>query len=432
MQIAGLPSLVMCGDRGLEQISSCVGINVCCINDSTHWQRLSGEVPGTQLVPVSNNAELLESFVNGTCNVIAHEGYNLGESLVRELGYEGQYMVGATLFTKEPLAMASNKDDVRFADFVNGVLQALVVAEAYNITQSTADALPETTIFGEQYRNMFRDAVAAVGNYGELYSRYMEIHSPREGLNLLNDGARNNTGLMYAHPLGDGLESGPVGETLRAISERKSLRCGVRSNRPGFAMLEFGNESTLISASGMEIDYCRALAGGILDGKVEKIDFVEVMDEHEGFSLLAAGDLDVFASATWNFENDISVPNVGEGFSFSQPFFYGVGADFNAEENLSLATRQSDHQWSSLVYWIAAAVVQAEEDGITQGMSNLMPDIFLFGSNFPLIFQDAILAVGNYGEIYSRNLETIIPRAGRNMLGKTTTPQLHPLPGIAY
>jgi hypothetical protein len=45
-----------------------------------------------------------------------------------------------------------------------------------------------------------------------------------------------------------------------------------------------------------------------------------------------------------------------------------------------------------------------------------MPAVNLYGSNFTSMLRDAIMYVGNYGEIYSRNLEAFIPRRGLNML----------------
>ena len=86
--------------------------------------------------------------------------------------------------------------------------------------------------------------------------------------------------------------------------------------------------------------------------------------------------------------------------------------------------------WSSFVYWVVEALVQAEEAGVTQGMSNGMPSVNLFGEEFALMFQDATLAVGNYGEMYNRHLIDRIPRSGRNRLNSNVGPQLYPMPGL--
>ena len=86
------------------------------------------------------------------------------------------------------------------------------------------------------------------------------------------------------------------------------------------------------------------------------------------------------------------------------------------EENMCLATRNEDKQWSSYVYWVAQALVYAEERGIDQRSSNEMPLVKLFGFERQRAFRDAIHAVGNYEEVYSRHLQSILPRGGRNRL----------------
>lgn len=58
--------------------------------------------------------------------------------------------------------------DSIFGDVVNAVVHSLFVAEQHNIIQATAHLFPQTTVFGEEYKDIFRSAVAAVGNYGEI------------------------------------------------------------------------------------------------------------------------------------------------------------------------------------------------------------------------------------------------------------------------
>ena len=88
----------------------------------------------------------------------------------------------------------------------------------------------------------------------------------------------------------------------------------------------------------------------------------------------------------------------------------------------ALETRQFDPQWSSFVYWVVASTIYAEVEKITQSSSNAMPDVKLFGSNFRRMFRDAILTVGNYEEMYARNVEAIVPRSGFNLLSTEEEP----------
>lgn len=433
MQLAGVPSHVECGDQGLEYIAACGDIQVCVVADSTHQQKLSSYLPGRQMTAVKSRELLREALANGLCNVIVHEGYNLAEPLIREAGYTGEYLVGKTLFSKEPLAMITSPRDTQFSNFANSVLQSLIRAEAKNITQSTAEQFDQTGAFGEPYVDMFRHAVAAGGNYQELWHRHMEEYLERQTLNLINYESPNATGLLYSHPYGSITGSfGKPGNTLLEVKSRGQLRCGIIARGPGFAELDVNG-----TFAGIDADFCRAVTASVFAGFVDGVEFIEVNDEQEGFERLAAKDFDLFAGALWNLENDVSVPGVDQGFFFSQPYFFGDSSSnstgkisSHVEGQHCLATTEDDHLWSSFVYWITAAVFDAEEVGITQGMSNNMPDVFIFGGDFLLMFQDAILAVGNYQELYEKNLGRIIPRSGRNLLNGNVGPQLFAMPGI--
>ena len=102
-------------------------------------------------------------------------------------------------------------------------------------------------------------------------------------------------------------------------------------------------------------------------------------------------------------------------------------------ENLCLVTRQDDPEFSSFVYWVIDSLIYAEELGITQATSNRMPDVKLLGPDFSKIFRDAVFVVGNYGEIYDRNLGSILNRSGtRNLLNNNSGPQLYIPPGFDF
>ena len=163
------------------------------------------------------------------------------------------------------------------------------------------------------------------------------------------------------------------------------------------------------------------------ENAVEFVDLAAV--DSDGYISLVADEIDVLASATHNLQNDVREPASGMGFSFSQPYFYGFSQD---EDNLCLAVHQDDKDWSSFVYWIVAGTFFAEEQNITQQLSNSMPEVFLYGPHFNRMYRDSILAVGSYGEIYERNLEDKIPRGGRNQLNVSPNlgPQHYPQPGF--
>lgn len=50
--------------------------------------------------------------------------------------------------------------------------------------------------------------------------------------------------------------------------------------------------------------------------------FVEVPNTEDRFMLLASGDVDVLSGGNEKLETDVLEPISGEGFAFTQPYFY--------------------------------------------------------------------------------------------------------------
>lgn len=65
--------------------------------------------------------------------------------------------------------------------------------------------------------------------------------------------------------------------------------------------------------------------------------------------------------------------------------------------------------------------------------ANKMPLVPLFGPQYPRMFQDAVGSVGNYLEVYHRNLDPILPLGGRNQIASLDyqTPQHYVPPGFS-
>lgn len=113
--------------------------------------------------------------------------------------------------------------------------------------------------------------------------------------------------------------------------------------------------------------------------------------------------------------------------ALSHPEQHHVLADRISKEPLTPAVRQGDDQWNDIVRWTIFALIEAEELGVTsQNAEQLLtsdnPAIRRLlgnaGDHGPMMGLDrrwaynAIRAVGNYGEIYARNLG---PASGINL-----------------
>jgi len=292
---------------------------------------------------------------------------------------------------------------------------------------------------------------------------------------------------------------------LNEVRDRGTLRCGVNDAVPGFGFVTAGGDFR-----GFDIDYCRAVAAGLL-GDPDAVDFTPLTAEQR-FTALQAREIDVLIrNTTWTSSRDGS-----EGAAFLTTTFYdgqgmmvrtdsryqqledmegtticvlsGTTTELNLEaqfrartipytplsfeqndtlqqafiqrrcdgwtsdksqlagirsnwpdnrggpdalrildetmskEPLGPVVRDGDSRWADAVNWIVIATIQAEEFGITsenveQRRNSDDPEVRRFlgqpveGEPFdpglgldPNFAVNVISAVGNYGEIYERNV----------------------------
>jgi general L-amino acid transport system substrate-binding protein len=120
--------------------------------------------------------------------------------------------------------------------------------------------------------------------------------------------------------------------------------------------------------------------------------------------------------------------------TFSDPQNHIVLPEIISKEPLGPATRQGDDQWSDIVTWVLNATITAEEKGITQANVDKMksskdPEVLRLlgvegsqGKELGLSNDWAyniIKSVGNYGEIFERNIGAKTPiglQRGQNAL----------------
>jgi general L-amino acid transport system substrate-binding protein len=488
----GIPSYIDCAESG-NITGGCSDLLVCVAQGTTHVTIVRSMFPSSNILPVASTADLYVKLKSRTCNVIAEEQTGISLKLVRKEGYEGNYTVGTKQYSKEPLAVVTREGDPFWSDFVFWVIESLIEAEETEINRATASKFIAPSYFGDDYKQMYQNAIAEVGNYGEIYQRHLEEFTPRSNLNTINLG---NSGIMYSYPFGSLLTVGkslsPTG-TIAAIRNRGHLKCGI-SSTPGFG--DFNK--TTRDWIGFDVDYCRALTAALFDGVDTHVVYV-VLSAASRFNALVSGQVDCLSRVTtFTQERDRVEPTTGAGLSFSPVVFYdglafagippydqcadeidytsteckdlkicvqdgtttidivlklfpesivvplatseetfealgdqcyAIGSDSaslkapleftgdyeiasgrHSKEPLTIVTREDDPQWTNFVRWIVFATIYAEEQGITQVTASEMPRTELFGSSLRNMLIDAINAVGNYGEIYKRSVEILVPR----------------------
>ena len=107
---------------------------------------------------------------------------------------------------------------------------------------------------------------------------------------------------------------------------------------------------------------------------------------------------------------------------------YVMGNVSHSKEPLALVTRSDDTHWSDFVNWVLQGLIASEENGVTQQKSWTLSQTQVFGGQFSNMFIDAVREVGNYAEIYERNLNTILPRPAANMLNVGISGVLYGMP----
>jgi general L-amino acid transport system substrate-binding protein len=296
-------------------------------------------------------------------------------------------------------------------------------------------------------------------------------------------------------------QTGQQASTLKRVSDRGRLNCGVNNTVPGFGFVTPAGEF-----QGFDIDYCRAVAAAVL-GDATKVDYKPLTPEQR-FTALQAGEVDVlirnttrtatrdgkegaaFLTTTFydgqgmmvradskyqkledmggtticltsgtttelNLASVFGARNIEhtpltfddnatlqpafvqrrcDGWTSDKSQLAGIRSNWPAgeggpdalrildetfsKEPLGPVVRDGDAQWAQIVDWVVLATIQAEEFGVTsqnvdQMVTSENPEIgrLLGAENFnpglglpPDFAVKVIKAVGNYAEIYNRNV----------------------------
>lgn len=287
-------------------------------------------------------------------------------------------------------------------------------------------------------------------------------------------------------------------KTLDAVKQRGQLVCGVNTGLPGF-----GAADDKGVWSGLDVDYCKAIAAAVL-GDAGKVRYAPLTAK-ERFTALQSGEIDVLVrNTTWTMSRDSTLGTSfaginyydGQGFlvkksagvkrakelsgatvcvqtgtttelnladffrankieykplvfdkldealrayqadrcdsfttdasglyssrlQMAKPEEHTVLPDIISKEPLGPTVRQGDAQWFTIVKWVHFALLNAEELGVAQSNVDEMkkstkPDIKRllgtegdFGKGMGLDNEWAyriVKQVGNYGEIFERNV----------------------------
>ena len=117
-------------------------------------------------------------------------------------------------------------------------------------------------------------------------------------------------------------------DTMEDVKAKGYVQCGVTGGVPGFSAPDANNVW-----SGLEVDYCRAMAAAIFDDP-DKVRYTPLTST-ERFAALSSGEIDVLSrTTTWTMSRD-----TGLGINFSGTMFYdGQGFMVRKEDGIASAT----------------------------------------------------------------------------------------------
>ncbi len=117
-----------------------------------------------------------------------------------------------------------------------------------------------------------------------------------------------------------------AGKTLDTIKSRDQLVCGVNVALAGFSASDSEGKW-----SGMDVDYCKALAAAVL-GDASKVKYVP-LNAQQRFTALQSGEIDILSrNTTWTLTRDASL-----GANFVGTIYYD-GQGFMVKKDLKVAS----------------------------------------------------------------------------------------------
>lgn len=207
-------------DSGITGPDDFDGATVCVTSGTTTESNLATffrqRSMNYEAVVFAETAEVYAAYEEGRCDITTSDLSQLA-SIRSGFANPDEHVILPLTISKEPLTPAVPHGDDAWFDVVKLVMFALINAEELGVTQANVDAMAAgddiaaRTLLGAEgdwgYGDLglspdaLANAIKAVGNYGEIYDRYMGPNGsaftlPRELNNLWSNG-----GLIYAPPV---------------------------------------------------------------------------------------------------------------------------------------------------------------------------------------------------------------------------------------
>lgn len=207
-------------DTGIETQEDMDGASVCVTSGTTTEKNLAADLAfhgvDFEAVIFEDTASVYGAYEEGRCDVTTSDKSQL--AAVREgFAVPDDHVILPMTISKEPLTPAVPHGDDQWLDLVKDVMYGLINAEWLGVTQSNVEAMKSSDdpkildLLGEGADWGYSDvgleadalaqAIAAVGNYAELYDRYMGPNGIAFTLPRGPNAHWTDGGLIYAPPV---------------------------------------------------------------------------------------------------------------------------------------------------------------------------------------------------------------------------------------
>ncbi|WZB71240.1 amino acid ABC transporter substrate-binding protein [Achromobacter xylosoxidans] len=203
---------------GVKSAAELDGAQVCVQPGTVNEQNLVDYFKKRKLsyllVVIENLVELEQAFYAGRCDVYLSDASTLAASRAARAANPDDFVILPERINKSPLGPFVRQDDPNWSAIVRWTVNALVAAEELGVTAANADSQAQGA--DAQVRRLLgaepgigksfgldeqwaRNAIKAVGNYGEVWNRNLGAATPlklERGLNA----QWNQGGLLYSPP----------------------------------------------------------------------------------------------------------------------------------------------------------------------------------------------------------------------------------------
>ncbi len=205
-------------DLGVSSAKELDGASVCIQTGTTTELNLADffRVNGIsyEAVPIETNDEARTNYEAGRCDVYTTDASGLAATR-SSFDDPSAHVLMPEIISKEPLGPLVRHGDSEWADVVRWTLNALIAAEELGLTSDNVDQMATGTDNPEINRLLGSEgdlgamigldkawawrAIKAVGNYGEIFDRYIGADTPI-GLERGINAQWTDGGLLYSPP----------------------------------------------------------------------------------------------------------------------------------------------------------------------------------------------------------------------------------------